>query len=102
MGKNKFYQPENQFSQAGIATPEFQKLQQSSKTKNTPSVSTSWNEEFVKKTFLLEGKTVFTGKNICQMEKAVARKTVPTRRKEVFLKKIVLHVSIMVSTSKKL
>ena len=36
------------------------------------------------------------------MEKAVARKTVPTRSKEVFFKKIVLHVSIMVSTSKKL
>ena len=36
------------------------------------------------------------------MEKDVARKTVPTKSKEVFLKKIVLHVSIMVSTSKKL
>ena len=56
----------------------------------------------LKKTFPLDGKTVFTGRNICQMEKAVARKTVPTRSKEFFLKKIVLDVSIMVSTSKKL
>ena len=56
----------------------------------------------LKKTFPLDGKTVFTGRNICQMEKDVARKTVPTKSKEVFVKKIVLHVSIMVSTSKKL
>ena len=56
----------------------------------------------LKKTFPLDGKTVFTGRNICQIEKAVARKTVPTKSKEVFLKKIVLHVLIMVSTSKKL
>ena len=56
----------------------------------------------LKKTFPLDGKTVFTGRNICQMEKDVARKTVPTKSKEIFVKKIVLHVSIMVSTSKKL
>ena len=54
MQKNKFRQPENQFPQAGIATPEFQKLQQSSVQKilfplDRKSVSTSWNEEFVKK-----------------------------------------------------
>ena len=30
MGKNKFCQPENQFPQAEIVIPEFQKLQQSS------------------------------------------------------------------------
>ena len=30
MGKNKFYKPENQFPQAGIVTPKFQKLQKSS------------------------------------------------------------------------
>ena len=33
MGKNKLYQPENQFPQAGIATLEFQKLQESSELK---------------------------------------------------------------------
>ena len=56
----------------------------------------------LKKKFPLDGKTVSTGRNICQMEKDVARKTVPTKSKEVFFKKFVLHVSIMVSTSKKL
>ena len=56
----------------------------------------------LKKTFPLDRKTVFTGRNICQIEKAVARKTVPTKSKEVFLKKIVIHVLIMVCTSKKL
>ena len=50
----------------------------------------------LKKTFPLDGKTVFTGRNICQMEKAVARKTVPTSSKEVLFKKNVLRVSIMV------
>ena len=63
---------------------------------------TSPNEVFVKKTFPLDGKTVLTGRNIYQMEKAVARKTVPTRSKEVFFKINVFHVSIMASTSKKL
>ena len=33
MGKNNFYQLKNQFPQAGIATSEFQKLQQSSEKK---------------------------------------------------------------------
>ena len=56
----------------------------------------------LKKMFPLDGKTVFTGRNICQIEKAVARKTVPTKSKEVFLKKIVLHALIMVSASKNL
>ena len=41
----------------------------------------------LKKAFPLDGKTVFTGKNICQIEKAVTRKTVPTKSKEVFFKK---------------
>ena len=71
MGKNKFQQPENQFTQVGTATPKFQKLQQSFKQKNTLSVSISRNEEFVRKTFSLDGKTVFTARNIRQMEKTV-------------------------------
>ena len=53
MGKNNFYQLKNQFPQAGIATSEFQKLQQSSEKKLFPldrnPVLTSRNEEFVKK-----------------------------------------------------
>ena len=36
------------------------------------------------------------------MEKAVVKKIVPTRSEKVFFKKTVLHVSIMVYTSKKL
>ena len=48
----------------------------------------------LKKMFPLDGKTVFTGRNICQIEKAEARKAVATKSKEVFLKKIVLHVLI--------
>ena len=41
----------------------------------------------LKKTIPLDGKTVFTGRNICQIEKVVTRKTVPTKSKEVFFKK---------------
>ena len=85
MGKNKFYQLENQFPQAGIATPKFQKLQQGSKQKKILSLfPLARMKNSLKKTFPLDGKTVFTGRNICQMEKDVARKTVPTKSKEVF------------------
>ena len=95
MGKNKFYQLENQFPQAGIVPPpNFKSFNKALNKKNTLSVSTSRSEEFVKKTFPLDGKTVFTGRNICQMEKDVARKTVPTKSKEVFLKKIVLQIGL--------
>ena len=53
MGKNKFYKPENQFPQAGIVTPKFQKLQKSYKkilfSLDRNSVFASLNKEFVKK-----------------------------------------------------
>ena len=75
---------ENQFPQIGIANSQFQKLQQSSE-KKTPSASQKTSvhqpectfKKYVSKkiklknTFPLDGKTVFTAKNIWQMEKTV-------------------------------
>ena len=51
-------------------------------------VSTSRNEEFVKKTFLFNGETVPTAWNIRLMGKTViqlARKTVSTGTNDIFL-----------------
>ena len=102
MGKISSTSQKISFCKQELPPPIFKSFKKAlNKKKNTLSVSASRNEEFVKKTFPLDGKTVFAGRNICQMEKAVARKTFPTRSKE-FFKKIVLHVSIMASTSKKL
>ena len=93
MGKNNFYQLENQFQQAGIATSEFQKVQQSSEkkfsfcyTENRCPLARMKNS--LKNTFPLDGKTVFTVRNIWQMEKTVLyqpEKAVFTRSKDVFL-----------------
>ena len=72
----------NQFPQIGIANSQFQKLQQSSEKKllllHKKQVFTSRNVRLkntfpkkLKNTFPLDGKTLFTAKNIWQMEKTV-------------------------------
>ena len=63
MAKNKIYQPENQFPQAGVVTPKYQKFQQSTESEKTLSNFTSRTEEFVK-ILPLDEKTVFTARNI--------------------------------------
>ena len=63
MGKNKFYQPENQFPQAGIVTSEFQKLQQSSELTENP-LPLAGMKNSLKNTFPFDQKTVFSATNI--------------------------------------
>ena len=69
------------FRKQELPPPNFKSFNKALNKKNTLSVSTSRNEEFVKKTFPLDGKTAFIRRNICQIEKAVARKTVTTKSK---------------------
>ena len=59
----------NQFPEAVIGTPNFKSFNKALNKKilfplDRKSVSTSWSEEFVKNTFPLDEKTVFTARNI--------------------------------------
>ena len=98
MQKINFHYPENQFPLAGIRfflkkLPPlyFENFNKALNKRillppDRKSVSTSRNKEFVK--IYVSQVTVFTARNILQIEKIVfslARKTVSTRTNEVFL-----------------
>ena len=113
-----FNQPENQFLWSGIRfllkkllPPNYKCLRKPLNKRilfplDGKSVSTSQNEEFVKKYHSTWRKNCFHSQEYLKNGKycfSLARETVSTSSNEVFLKKISIHlVLIMVSTSKKL
>ena len=107
-GKNTFCQLQNLFPQARIATSEFQKLQQSSEKKillllHRKPVSTSQNEEFIKKYVSNCRKNCFHSQEYLANRKKLffpSQKDSFYQEQRCFSLKIGLQASIMVSTSK--